>query len=76
MERNEVTTVSELKVGDRFYLKGSSSRKAYEMIGPLSYGKFEVCPADKMVNGTPINKSRIEVVKANTGVVYLRNVNN
>jgi len=74
MKRGEVTTVEKLIPGDRFYKQKASDRKTYELIGPESFGKFEVCLADKMVNGSPISKSRIEVVRGNTSAVFLRNV--
>lgn len=74
MKRGEVTTVDKLTQGDRFYKQKATDRKTFELIGPEEHGKFEVCSTDKMANGSPISKSRIEVVRGTTQVVFLRNV--
>lgn len=74
MKRGEITTVDKLVQGDRFYKKSAAVRKTFELIGPEEYGKFEVCSTDKMVNGSPISKGRIEVVRGTTQIVFLRNV--
>lgn len=75
MKRNEITTVGELKPGDRFCKPKDKGKTAFEFIGVESHGKYKICSSVKMKNGFPINDKLIKIMTGNTVVVFLRNVN-
>lgn len=75
MKRNDITTVDQLKPGDRFCKPSEKGKIAYEFIGEESYGKYEVCNSILMKNGFPSNNKITKIMKGGTVVVFLRNVN-
>ena len=76
MKRNQVTTIRELKPGDRFYKQSNKTKVAMEFIGETSvHDKFEVCEAAAIGKNGFAKKVQIKECRGSTVVIYLRNVN-
>lgn len=73
MERMTKVSASQLNLGDRFYKLTDKSKRALQMIAP-KYGDLMYCPVE-FIN-TDVENKKSTPIKANTAVVYLRNVNN
>ncbi|KIO75605.1 hypothetical protein TH53_19905 [Pedobacter lusitanus] len=75
MKRGLLTTVNQLKEGDRFQKAASKSSTVFQFLRQESHEKFEACEASGMLNGQVKNSCKVKVLKGSTRVVYLRNVN-
>lgn len=73
MKRGEITTVADLRSGDRFYKHGGA-KTVMQFIEEESHDRFRVCEAKATINGLS-NKKLDKILKGGTQVVFLRNVN-
>lgn len=81
MERNSVTTISKLKLGDRFYKAGDKNKKVLEKFDHAvkqtrfqTYSHFAV-PAsviDTLKPGHEVLSSYIMAMKSDTELIFLR----
>lgn len=73
MTRGTITTVAELKAGDRFYKYGGA-KTAMQFIEEESHDRYKVCEAKATVSG--LSSSKLDkILKGGVKVVFLRNVN-
>ncbi|MBC7399823.1 MAG: hypothetical protein H7289_07735 [Mucilaginibacter sp.] len=74
MERNQITTVIELKVGDRFYKLNDKSKTVYQMVSyktkTTKYATYAYwCQKPDNIGSRYPN---LHAIKPETQVVYLR----
>ena len=80
MNRNTVTMISELKIGDRFYKAGDKNKTVFQKVDHKSkrtqwqtYTQFAI---EAKILGRDLNQSKIEehakAFKRDTSVIFLR----
>ena len=75
MIRNQITTVSELKPGDRFYKHPAKNKKVLQFLGEGSkLNSYEICEASVLTkNGFP-KPAQVKEMAGKTVAVYLWNI--
>lgn len=75
MKRGQITTLAELKTGDRFYRLGDGKKVSLHFAGESKVlNQFDYSNATAVKNGFTVT-NQIRQGKGNLRVVYLRNVN-
>lgn len=84
MNRNELTTAENLKIGDRFYKLGDKKKEVFEMIAHEAKAthfrtyKLFCCPAlamDNKLMQKRLKDYQIKPILKETKVIFLKNVN-